>query len=460
MSAALAQAQENSPTVTRTRDGRFSTFRNPLVLYDIVREVALVAASWDMGPSKDPRTVTQRSWNSARRSCAAFYGPIPQAHEVCRQLHDRDGVDFKWAELLELVFDETRDIKKTHEDRLSEPQRVPSPARVAHALNRVAFDAKLHTLLPHDYTEHRARLLDDAAKKGRAEALARLLPTRGQIETACGGWDRALETAGLPPRSAYQAQSLDGMELEEAIVLFYAGHGHLPTYDEVVSAARGGGWRLASAKGRRWSEWIARATQRIEERGMPAPPPYGRRPPDQWTPIEVGLRDVPKRGAKRYTHAEVVEAVRDFVRTLEGASPTHARWKAFKRDRDEIPSLNVVIAHGGLRKLVREAARPDWRERAETWHDPRIIGEEEAKERKEKALQRRARTPRAEAVHRAIERRGRATANEIADDLSWPIAKVRDCLRLLREAGRIGTTNPRLQSKNQAYVVAGARSHR
>src|SRR5436309_4326047 len=100
-----ATALERSP---RDPGGRYATVRNPLVLFEIVREVALVAARRDGDPFKDPRAVAQAAWNSARRALAEQYEHIPQANEVCRQLCDRNGKPWPWRDLLALVFDERR----------------------------------------------------------------------------------------------------------------------------------------------------------------------------------------------------------------------------------------------------------------------------------------------------------------------------------------------------------------
>src|SRR5438270_498273 len=96
----------------RLGNGRFARQRDPITLYEIVRVVAAEAARRHPDPLKDPRTITQKPWNSARRAYSSVYGHIPRAHEVTRQLSDRDGQPFPWRQLLELVFDDTRDITK------------------------------------------------------------------------------------------------------------------------------------------------------------------------------------------------------------------------------------------------------------------------------------------------------------------------------------------------------------
>jgi hypothetical protein len=50
-----------------------------------------------------------------------------------------------------------------------------------------------------------------------------------------------------------------------------------------------------------------------------------------------------------------------------GYQQTDKQWRGFQRGRNGIPSLNVIKKHGGLRTLVREAAHPDWLERAQQW---------------------------------------------------------------------------------------------
>src|SRR5436309_4308069 len=190
--------------VPREKRGRYATIRNPLVLFEVVPEVALVAARRDADPFKEAAAVSQSAWNSARGALAERYGHIPQANEVCRQLADHHGKALPWRELLETVFDPNRDPKKTWEERLSEPDRLLTPDHVFFALNYVRDQLGVQTQLrfAHQYEEARELLLREAKARGTsAEALRKRLPTRGQIETVCGGsWERALELAELQPR--------------------------------------------------------------------------------------------------------------------------------------------------------------------------------------------------------------------------------------------------------------------
>jgi hypothetical protein len=436
----------------RAKSGRFLARRNPLALYEIVHEVAIVAARRDDQSRKDPRLVAQAAFNSARRALEPVYGSIPQAHEICRQLSDRSGLPFPWRELLDLVFDDSRDNKRVHEERLSEPDRPLSERHVVVALIRIAYHLGRETLLPHEYDEGRQTLLAAASSRAQRELLARQLPTRGQIEQYCGrDWDRALAIAGLSPRPAAEPPRAAGLPLIEAIVLFYAGHGYLPTSAELEDNARESGHSLESRKGRVWRDYIDAAQDEIAERGMPTPPAYGMKVASEgWPAVEVNFTDAPKRRQRRYDHIQVLEAVGRFVAALGSQSPTHSRYRSFAR-QTSAPSLKVIVAHGGLDELVAEVGRSGWQDRAESWVDPRLPHEDERMAIARERIAARALTPRAEAVAEVIKRRGETTAQVIADELGWKITKVRDCLSVLKAAGRIVATQEFAQSRKQTY---------
>lgn len=195
---ACQQANVGAPSRSRS-NGQFVAPRDRLVLYRVARDVALVAAR-RAGRESDPATVTQREWNAARHAVASVYGHVPQANEVCRQLRDRNGTAFPWSELLAAVFHDSRDLKGIDEDRLRESPRLVLMEHVEYALVRVAHSLRRDTLLPHEYDEQREALLRAATRSGRKERLARLLPTRDQIEHVTGGWNGALSSVGLRTR--------------------------------------------------------------------------------------------------------------------------------------------------------------------------------------------------------------------------------------------------------------------
>ncbi len=113
------------------------TFPAPIVLLDIVREVARLAARRDLDPFKGPETVTQSAWNSARHLLAAEFDLPPLAHEVCRQLCDHEGKPWPWHDLLKAVLDPHGDPRKAWAERLSKPEDAITEGHVQFAINFV-----------------------------------------------------------------------------------------------------------------------------------------------------------------------------------------------------------------------------------------------------------------------------------------------------------------------------------
>lgn len=379
------------------------------------------------------------AWNAARRSCEPTYGPIPQAHEVCRQLADRDGNPFSWRELRALVFDDTRDIKKTHEERLSEQDRPVTDKHVYWALNRIANVLRKKTLVQHEYEEKREEMLRAASGTRLGATLRLQLPTRGQIENACGrSWDRALEIARLDPRRRV-GNPAKRMPLVEAMLLFYQGHAYLPTEAELVEAAKRQGIALERDRRRSWPDYVEKAREIASARGFREPPPYG-------ASIGSNEGDNTRRRGGKYPRVEVVAWVREFAATLPAHTPaTNKRWKAFQRGRSGIPSLNVLIRHGGLAALLKEATHPDWERRAELW---------DASERKPRRRRGRPKSPKRQQLLSAIEARVEASAGALADQLEWPLETVRYYLRVLKRAGEVAAVKKHPQAKDQTYRLA------
>jgi len=442
--ALVALPEGQAPERARDEDGRYATVRNRLVLFEIIREVALVAARRDPDPFKNPTTVAQSSWNSARRTLTSRYGHIPQANEVCRQLCDRDGTPWPWRDLLELVFDKRRDPKKTWEERLSEPDRLISEEHVYFALNFVLrqLGPGAQLRFAHQYEEAREQLLQQAKTIGTSvDALKGRLPTRGQIETACGGsWERALGLARLQPQSGVDDRG-EPTPIVEAVLRFYEDEGYLPTQIELVDAPRREGILLEQAAGEPWFAAVGEAQRKASELGLPEPPPYGTRP----SAANVGSRRSERPGTKGfYTRMHVLERVREFEAALPAAtSATDKRWREFQRARAGVPSLNVIRRHGGLRELLPEASRPDWRERAEKWDEQAVTAP--------RGTLGRPRSDKGEHVETLLRERGEASARELAEALGYSVENVRYFLRQLKKAGRVEPTHNFERARNQRY---------
>src|SRR4051812_44913558 len=80
--------------MTADGSGRSET---DLVYYEIVRDVAVVAAQTHSDPLKDPETLSQREWESSRRFFRAKYGDIPTARQICTILCDSAASHFHGA---------------------------------------------------------------------------------------------------------------------------------------------------------------------------------------------------------------------------------------------------------------------------------------------------------------------------------------------------------------------------
>ena len=108
--------------------------------------------------------------------------------------------------------------------------------------------------------------------------------------------------------------------------------------------------------------------------------------------------------------------------------------------------MKVIWRHGGLRELVREASRPDWRERAEESDRqavpiPRYRGG-------------RRRSDKGERVAAVIRERGEVSAQELSAALDYPPHIVQYYLRQLKNDGRIEATQEFAQARNQTYRLA------
>ena len=357
-------------------------------------------------------------------------------------VRDRDGKAWPWPDLLALVFDESRDSKKTWEERLSEPDREITDEHVYLALNFVADDLAKRTLLPREYEGKREQLLAASKRRGTSvEALKQRLPTRAQLETQAGTWDRALQIAELDPRPRRGKKAVG---VGEAVLAFIERHGYLPAEAELVDEARWQGVSLKGTAGQPWMDVLDEAKRGALVRVVPEPSPYGTRLSARKGADSRPSERIPTRGTK-YTRVQVLERVRYFQAALPPASSaTNTRWVESRRGQDNVPSLHVIERHGGFQAHLREASLPDWRERAEECDAAAIPPPGRGRPRSDKA----------ERLLAVIAERGEVSARELEEALSWPINDVRYYVRQLKKAGRIVTTHPHAQAKNQRYRPA------
>jgi DNA-binding MarR family transcriptional regulator len=427
------------------------------VLYEIVRVVAEEAARRHSDPLKDPRTVAQRAWEAASRSYESVYGAIPKANEVQRQLAGYDGRPFAWPELLEFVFDESRDIKKRHEDRMSAPERAINHGDIEVALLMAANALSLPTVLPDQYEELRDSLIAAAATRLEADAIAERLPTRSQIEREAGDWDKALEIAGLEPRSAAAPlPSTRGASMTDAIVRYYASHGNLPTSTELREYAVETDFALEGLRGMPWAEHIEAGITLISDLDLPLPPQYGVGPPDDWQPITLD-GDLPPRRSPEYTRVGVMEAVVAFVEQLPARQTAQSRrWRTFSRGKRGVPSLKALAAHGGLDHLVRETTLPGWRERARVWDDQHAAMQRKAPTRRSAGLRRHARKQGVQkrvAILRYLRDHDAPMLRDIAKTVNLTSARVSQIMQELEPLNFVKRNEANARSSKQTYSL-------
>jgi hypothetical protein len=256
-------------TTTRTAGGRFGSDYHPLELYGVVRDVALTAA-----PS-DPTSVSESVWDGARAD--AGHEDAPTARAICMRLADGAGRAFPWRELLELVFDESRDIERTHAQRAgATADESLGETHVYYALRRIALTELGQTSLrPDEYQRERERLIAEARRhRGRSpspELIIELLPTVGQVVRIAENWDKALEIAELEPRQT----PTKGSRIEPAVPIADVldrfadeANGWFCRRPQLLDYARERGIVMAArAAGSSWADYISEAAAVREARG-------------------------------------------------------------------------------------------------------------------------------------------------------------------------------------------------
>ena len=186
-------------TTARRPSGTFASEFDDLGLYTLVRVVAEFVAP------DEPTLVTQAAWDASREPSG--HPHAPSARAICARLSDRDGKPFPWRELLELVFDASRDIEATHAQRRGQAEAEHfTEQHLYYALRRVASELGTQSPGPDAYARKRQQLIADDRRRG-VDLLDDLLPTVGQIERIAGSWDAALAFAGLDSRDGNGARA-------------------------------------------------------------------------------------------------------------------------------------------------------------------------------------------------------------------------------------------------------------
>lgn len=215
--------------------GRFEGHSyNRLQLFEIAREVALLATR----PGRDPSKTTQSAWSKAKPRSKWPDGPEPD--ELCQQLPDRDGKPYRWRKLMADLFSG----KSVQRVDIARTQATADPLvdseRVFHALRRVAAFRGLTTLLPEDYAAGREALIKrDRARTKNGGRLEEILPTLGQILVAVDDdWDLALAWAELEPRQGSTLeQAAVPVPVEEMVFRFFEETGQMPALNWLLEYA-------------------------------------------------------------------------------------------------------------------------------------------------------------------------------------------------------------------------------
>jgi hypothetical protein len=378
-------------TTTRTGGGRFGSDYHPLELYGVVRDVALTAAPGD------PTLVSQSAWDGARAD--AGYEDAPTARATCMRLADGAGRPFPWRELLELVFDESRDIERTHAQRAgATADESLGETHVYYALRRVALtELGKMSLRPDEYQRERERLIAEARRnRGGSpspELIIELLPTAGQIIRIADDWDKALEIAELEPRQT----PTKGGRVEPAVPIAEVldrfadeAGGWFCRRPQLIDYARERGIVMtARAPGSSWADYISEAAAAREARGalVRGLPPAGTFPAypaleggDAATEDPAAEDTAPEtddgepasreasavaneRPVKRadkprgyWTLERCVAAVRRYYDD-PNTNGTHsqARYRAWAAGRPDAPSPSTFDQYGGWKKVSKLA---------------------------------------------------------------------------------------------------------
>lgn len=350
-------------TTARAPGGRFASVYDTLELYGVVRDVALVASP------EEPTSVSEAAWDVARKRSSP--PNAPSARAIRARLAGAERRSFPWRELLELVFDESRDPERVHALRARVAADGELDERhVYYALRRAAGELGRKTLAPDAYVRVREELIARARQRRRGSSkgvapayqfTARLLPTVGQVERIAGDWDRALELAGLESRPEHGARVRKrGMPIAEALDRFAdEADGWFCRREQLLEYARDRGITVAAREpGVVWREYVAAAkalrdARGVTSRGLPPPGVYpdypGRgggarrrpatKPPGYWTPERCVA------AVKRY-----------FDDPTTGPNRSQKGYLAWSVGRDDAPAPNAFAKLGGW-KAVSAMAR-------------------------------------------------------------------------------------------------------
>lgn len=340
-------------TQQKRHRGRFDSGFTPRELWQITREVAEhVAAALGI----DPTTVSLRSFDSGR--AAAGRPDAPTARAICGRLN------VSWPVLLERVFSSTRKpTMSLAANSRNQPADHLNDGYIYYALRRVAAGAK--TISELAYQSQRDQLVDDDKKRnGQRSTVEIVLPTRNQIISYTGTWNRALEIAELEqPRrgNAPTAMSIvDGLHLyvETTAALYPSTKGYVASYQELRHFARRSGFSLATIEvGRLWPSYLAELEQSRDARALRTPNAYaprGRR--DAIVASDVQGASDPRR-LDYWTDELCIEALRGWDSGLSASARRSQRaYQTAATGNPALPSLSRIQRKCGSFRSARDEA--------------------------------------------------------------------------------------------------------
>jgi hypothetical protein len=318
--------------VIRDEHNRFQSHYDHHGLIEAVRKVAKF-----VNPNS-PTATTEAAFDAARSP--AGHPQCPRADSIGRRL------SYPWRELLELVFDETRDAEHAIAARRARQQRLKlSDAEIASALSLVARHLQARSLRPGEYDAGRAHLIrsdDQAWLHGRR--LEASLPTADQLLHALEqrdlDWDEGLKRAGLESRTGAVGAAA-GLPPATAIELFIDDMGALPNCRQPRRYARHKGFALRSRFGMPQALDEVRESRRA--RGLETPPPCPRGELDlsHVEPLPVDAT-APKQVRSEWEDEACLQGLEKAITKMKGRPLTQRALRALARTDPEIPQPSVV----------------------------------------------------------------------------------------------------------------------
>jgi hypothetical protein len=181
--------------------------------------LAIVAAVATHACPEEPLKLTQAGFNAAREE--AGYRTVKRADHIVEQIGS------PWPEILRLALEDNDSTQTLGARRRHHHTSPLTPAKISHALRRIAELLDSDNLSEHAYGIERDRLVEEDADRWlHGGTLADLLPTAAAIVGAVGSWEQAIIIAGLPPQ---RSEKLPVYPLESALNDFIINYGFAPT---------------------------------------------------------------------------------------------------------------------------------------------------------------------------------------------------------------------------------------